>query len=820
MRSDTAPRPNPAARFLDLLRGRVALALLLVLLAASALTVGTRLSERSFDTDLASLLPDALAPDLSPGLEAKLRDRLAKNESGSIAALVTVRRPGAEGAELDALARRAALAFEAKLLENPAVRRGVFEGAAAFAAMPAAAGNLLTDADRRALSAITALPPQAARDRLAARAAACLSPASPRLLGFTNDPFCTFDHWLIERLAATPWTKITAEGRDWVAVKRPDPGERTLLLLFTADEKTVTAGEAALAESLAASKAAAAAAVPGAEVLAAGVPLFTDAIASRAEREVAFIGIVSTVGVLVFAWLLFGRLATVAAMSVTVAAGFLTALALAFALFGTLSLVTFVFGATLIGVSVDYSSHWMALKRPGESPWARRRRLLAPLLFAAGSSAAAYGVLLLTPLPGLRQMAVLAAAGLLGTLFTVLALLPFCERMAPKRTTRLMATLERALPKIPRLTRAAVGRPTTFAALALFSAFLVFGLSRLEFASGIRDLQSAPASLIAEQRQVAEAVRMPSPAQAFVIEAATLDEALEKEVRLRARLAADPALRHVTPSGLSEWLPPASQQNADRALVRKALDVAAPAFERLLGAEPAGPGDRALTQADLAAAPLKRLFRQYVLTDESSAENGEAGGAALLLTLAGAGPDDPARLARAAADLGLPGVHFADITRGMSDGLSLYRDRVLLLLALGLAALWALLALRFSREAWRAVAPTVLGILTAAAVLGACGIPLTLFAALAMVLLTGLGVDYGIFLSGNPNDGRTGAAILFSGVTTMLSFGLLVFSSTPALSVFGLTVLSGQAAIWAATPLLRPKRSAFAETSAEPAAGR
>lgn len=819
MRSDSAPRPNHAARFLDLMRGWLALALLFVLLAVSALTAATHLSERPFDADLSSLLPDALAPALPPGLEAKLRDRLAKNESSSIAALVTVRRAGAAGAELDADARRAALAFEAKLLENRAVRRGVFEGASGLPALPAAAGNLLTAADRRALEAFVKLPPQAAGARLTARAAACLSPASPRLLGFTNDPFCTFDHWLLERLASLPWTKTTAEGRDWVMVKRPDAGERTLLLLFSADEKAVAAGEAGLARSLAEAKAAAAAAVPGAEAIAAGVPLFTDAIASRAEREVAFIGIVSTAGVLVFAWLLFGRLATVAAMSVTVAAGFLMALALTFALFGTLSLVTFVFGATLIGVSVDYSSHWMALKRPDESPWARRRRLLTSLLFAAGSSAAAYAALLLTPLPGLRQMAVLAAAGLLGTLFTVLALLPFCERFAPKRTTRLMAKLEAALPRIPRLNRAAFRSPAALAGLALFAAFLVFGLSRLEFASGIRDLQGAPASLIAEQRQVAETIRMPSPAQAFVIEGATVDEALEKELRLRARLAAAPALRHITPAGLSEWLPPTARQNADRALVRKAVDLTAPTLEALLGALPAGPGGLALTEADVGSTPLKRLLSQYVLTDESSTENGTKSGAALLLTLAGVGPGDPEQLAKAAADLGLPGVHFVDITRGMSDGLSLYRDRVLVLLAIGLAALWALLALRFRGAAWRAVAPTVVGILTAAAVLGACGAPLTLFAALAMVLLTGLGVDYGIFLTGNPNDGRTGAAILFSGVTTMLSFGLLAFSSTPALSVFGLTVLSGQAAIWAATPLLRPKRSPFAEPAAGPSGG-
>ena len=76
-----------------------------------------------------------------------------------------------------------------------------------------------------------------------------------------------------------------------------------------------------------------------------------------------------------------------------------------------------------------------------------------------------------------------------------------------------------------------------------------------------------------------------------------------------------------------------------------------------------------------------------------------------------------------------------------------------------------------------------------------------------MVLLLGLGIDYGIFITGNPSDGRTAAAVLFSGVTTMLSFGLLAFSATPALHVFGLTLFFGQLAVWVATPLLRPAQA-------------
>ena len=49
--------------------------------------------------------------------------------------------------------------------------------------------------------------------------------------------------------------------------------------------------------------------------------------------------------------------------------------------------------------------------------------------------------------------------------------------------------------------------------------------------------------------------------------------------------------------------------------------------------------------------------------------------------------------------------------------------------------------------------PSALGILAALAVFGWTGTPVTIFTALGLVLVLGLGVDYGIFLTGSPSDG-------------------------------------------------------------------
>ena len=68
-----------------------------------------------------------------------------------------------------------------------------------------------------------------------------------------------------------------------------------------------------------------------------------------------------------------------------------------------------------------------------------------------------------------------------------------------------------------------------------------------------------------------------------------------------------------------------------------------------------------------------------------------------------------------------------------------------------------------------------------------------LFHVLALMLLLGIGVDYGIFFQEEPQrrDATAWLATCLSSLSTILSFGLLSLSRTPALRAFGLTLLVG-----------------------------
>lgn len=808
--------------------------LLAIAFGAIVLCGLSKFARNPFDTQLLALLPERLMEELSPELEARVKAKLTTAEADRITALVEV--PG--NPEAARIARRAYLTslldsglFAIEPVENADVKALALENAA---------GRLITSEDRAFLENASSA---ALDERLAAT---LLNPAGPGILGIARDPLGLYDRWVLEKAATLPVHEVedstrNADDTDGTAPKTD--ADRVFALRGRDDSLVVTlrvlsgaaeTGEGRVGRALQEARRSAQNALRGSEgstsgadaaasalrINAAGVPLFTDAAATRARDELGRIGAFSTAGVLLFALAFFGRIATLVLLAGSVAAGFAAGLGAALGLFDSLALVTFVFGATLIGVAVDYGAHWFAFAPSIPDPIARRRALAPGLLTAALSSALAYGVLIATPLPGLRQMGLLAAGGLLTTLAVVLFWLPYADRWAPRRDTRLVRFLETRLPRLPRwdeLPR--LGQ----AALALGAvAFLAVGAARIEWASGIRDLQFVPAGLAEAQTRLSTALRLPSPAQVFVVSGATEDAVLAAEERLLTALRADPTL-DIQPLAMADYVPSAARQAEDARLVREALRRITPRMTDVLGAGPQlpdpSPEAPRVTADAVLATPFGAALGHLRLTSEADVAAGVEKTVAHLVMLSGVRAEHLEKLralesvaradgpdASATSDIATR-VRFVNLTGDMETILTRYRNRVLESALAGFGLL-ALVALRIFglHNAWRALLPALFGMLGALAAFGWAGIPVTLFTTLAIVLVLGLGVDYGIFLTRSPTDGRTAAAVLFSGVTTLLSFGLLAASETPALAAFGWTVVYGLCLVWTIAQLVRPRK--------------
>lgn len=536
---------------------------------------------------------------------------------------------------------------------------------------------------------------------------------------------------------------------------------------------------------------------PGLDILRAGVPLHAEAAAVRANWEINTIGLGSLLAVIVLMWLAFRSLRPVAMVFVSLLVGWTAGVSATALAFPKVHLLTLVFGASLLGVAVDYGMHYFASRqaRAHLGSYALMRRLLPALSLAWVTSALAYLALGAAPFPGLRQMAVFSSAGLAAAFLTVACWFPVVDRGTRART-RFAELIAASLVKWPRFRRGTRSNAWTIPIAAIL---VLLGLLRLDVRDDLRSLQSSPASLLDQQRRIAALMALPSPAQFYLVQGDSAEQVLQREEALKARLG-----EQVAAGGLqgyratSDWVPSLARQHADAALTAR--------VERQLLRQVSEVVGEPVARAEFASGDI--LIDAWLRQPESAPFRagwlGQLSDSwASVVMLDGIGPASDLALFRQQA-AAVPGVRWVDRTADISRLLGHYRAMMGGLLLASFAAVALVLAIRYRRMAWRALLPTGLaGVLTLAA-LAWIGEPLQLFTVLALLLLLGMGIDYGIFLLEHRGDGASWLAVSLGAASTLLSFGLLSLSATPALRSFGLTLLFGIGLVWLLSPLFRP----------------
>lgn len=731
------------------------------------------------DTDILALLPQ----DAHDRLLGDVTRRIADGSSRQVMVLLG----SADGAS----AKRAQAAFaeamaadpEGGLLRPAGSVEGWFEQARDFYAPYR--DRLLTAAQRTQLQ-------QADPAALAEQALAALygPMGAPRLTDWRGDPLSLWPHWWQQQARGSGLRLgedglLEAEGKHWAALQ-----------FDTRDSAFQLDGERHLDGLLERAGQAARAVAPELEILHAGVPLHAEAAAVQANREINTIGWGSLAAVLLLVWLAFRSLRPILLVACSLLIGCGVALAVTVLVFGKVHVLTLVFGASLVGVAEDYGIHWFASRQaePADHRWALLRHLLPGLWLALVTSALAYLALGLAPFPGLRQMALFSVVGLAGAFLTVIFWFPWLDG-GDIRQTRFSQWLGNTLERWPRLQgRWQVG--LFIGAAVLLSAL---GISRLQGNDDLRSLQSSPPALMAQQIRLGQLLGMPSPAQFYLVQGADADQLLQHEEALTARLRRLAAEHRIGGyRAISDWLPSLARQRADAALTARVEGGVLAAVSEAVGEPLPRPqfATTPLTAAAFLSSPVSQPFRHLWV--------GAVGGQMVSVVMVdGLSQADALATLRGAAD-GLEGVRWVDRTADFSHLLGHYRKLMSGLLLVGIVLVFGVLWLRYRGQAWRVFASTLVAGALTLGLLGLFGQPLQLFNVLALLLLLGMGIDYGIFLIEHRGDASAWLAVCVGAASTWLSFGLLGLSATPALRAFGLTLLFGIGLVWMISPLFRP----------------
>ncbi len=600
---------------------------------------------------------------------------------------------------------------------------------------------------------------------------------SQRLGDFRDDPLQLFPEFLRERAQAT---RLRPSGKHLVV------GHSVFLRYQLTGAAFALDGIAHLATALDEARRSLPSSI---EVLAAGVPLFAEAAAVQANAEVSTVGVGSLLAILIIMWLAFRSPRPLLLVVLSVSMGVFSGLSVCVLLFGKVHLMTLVFGAGLVGVAEDYGIHYFASRQaqPGRDRRELLRHLTPGLFLALLTSAAGYVMLAIAPMPGLRQVAVFSSVGLAGAFLTVLAWFPFLDRgeVKPTRFSTVWAATRSKWPSLS-------GKALIIGVL-LTSALSALGISRLVALDDIRALQASPPALIEAQRSIATRIGLPSPAQFFIVRGDTEADRLEREEALAAQLDLLATKGVLTGyDAVSSWVPSPRRQEAQQALFIGVRDTV---LTRLADELEDAPSPRVasaqLTVEALLATSLGSALRPLWMKDAN-----------VVLVHA----PSRERLGELAALSSLPGVRFVDRTADLSSLMKRWRVGMSELLFAGYAVIFLALFWRFRGRAWRALLPTMVASGLALATVGFLGEPLTLFHILALWLLLGMGVDYGIFLLEHSADGgEAWLAVGLGAVSTLLSFGLLAVSTTPAIHAFGVTMGAGVGLVWLLSPLSQQK---------------
>jgi predicted exporter len=633
-----------------------------------------------------------------------------------------------------------------------------------------------------------------------------------RAFGISDDPLGLESEAFAEELPGVGRARL--EG-DILVV----PGDATFWTLVRATVagdpyRTETHGDvmAALAEA----RAAAARIANDAAVDGSGVVLHAAAAASKAQAEVATFGTIDLIAVVLLIVLVFRRLRPLIVTLLTIAIATVAALTACHYAFGEVHILTLTFGTSLIGVSVDYALHYFVNGMPADGDPAEPHDIVPALILGCTTTVAGYLTFLIAPIPGLRQIALFSAVGLATACAVVILLYPRAldalsvlfrklrlERAsAPRRVPRWVARLAAA--RIESL----LPRPALWVLAPLVLAAVAAGLWRLEARDDVRALQRPPPGLIAAEKRVRELLGVNFETRFVLVTGATPEivaqrlEALEPVLRTLVERNELGGFLSASPSVAS-----LARQRHDRGLLETHVYGAGGSLERVmieLGFTPdaiearraafADTRGRWLTPEAWLASPLSAPVRHLWL----GALGREHAAVVMLDRISG-----PAAV-RSAVDA-LPGVQLVDQVADVSHVLGEYR-RIAgwLMLVVVTVMLACLLVFYRSGIAVRTAIPAAAGLALTLATLGLAGEPVNLLHVLSLLLVLGLGVDYAIIL----REGRNLQAVLavfLSMTTTLISFGLLGFSSVPFVRSIGITVALGVAFTFLIALAARPR---------------
>jgi predicted exporter len=508
-----------------------------------------------------------------------------------------------------------------------------------------------------------------------------------------------------------------------------------------------------------------------------GTLLFAQFGTTSAEKEISTIGVGSTIGIFLLVLFGFRSVRPMFTEMIAVGTGCLVAFAITHWVFGEIHLMTLVFGASLVGVCVDFSFYFMAMQSQHRhiDGFAVLKPLLPSLFMGLMTTLVAYIFLSFTPFPGFRQIAVFSMVGLAAAWITSILLLPRLPPLNAEPAIRRLSFIGKARAWLQ------ARNSLRYGMIAVIAVVTGSSLMLLQSNDDIRNLQSMDKKLQQEDQYLRERFMQQQSSEYFVVHGDTAQELERNEQQLLQKLQVLQAQNKLDGfQALGQWLPSKAIQQHNIELLQA---IPASALQDYATALQLNPAEVLAWQKQLAQQPLL-----------SSAEMKQHPLAFLQIS-----PTERLVLLQNVHDvtalqqLNTPQAQLLRPVNQLSELFQQHRIQAQWLLVSALVCLMIGLGIIYGiKSILPLVLPVSLALMTTFAIQAWLGVEINLFSIMGTFLIIGIGVDYAIFYRhGHDHPQVVGMALFLCMMSTLLGFGLLSFSHTYAIHCFGLTVLLG-----------------------------
>ncbi|KXI29338.1 MMPL family transporter [Paraglaciecola hydrolytica] len=514
---------------------------------------------------------------------------------------------------------------------------------------------------------------------------------------------------------------------------------------------------------------------PSVTIIKSGLLFHSAAVTQRAQFEMQLFSVISLIGVLLLTLISFRSLRPLIGIVLLISASMLAGMAALVLIFAKIHLLSLVFAISLIGIAVDYGYHILfTAKYTGKNGAELAKHITPALLMGAGTTLLSYLLLLLLPIPLLQQVAVFVGAGLIFAIFTGLTVI---SSWSAKNVT------VSPLIKHPRTSNKMFSL-----VLGVMFVCSIAAVTQWHFEDNINIFNSTPQTLIDDEIKVSKLVGNLQYPRFISVSGKDQQQVLQRFEKVRHTLNtlsnAEYELR-----GIDQWLPPITTQQANEQWLISGIEdgqlspivgLLSNNTVNMLHTRP-----KSWMTADKLPTFIQQLYPAFIEHADETVG-----------ILSYMGPLDERLYAQLQSQLEFE-INYYDKPAQYSAALSKLRHYILYFLAMAVVALLLLMTLRYG---WRK--GLILGMFPLLTAFSALAITVlissyvTIFNLLACILILALNVDYVVFLKEHGKVNYVLKSILLSAATSALAFGMMVFSNTPAIWQFGLTVLLGVSLGW------------------------